>query len=185
MILVGWGCLGLALLATLTQDKLIYGKSRARLIRQLDEVRRSVGLDDAILPESLEFLEATAQQWERIEHALQTSAWREQELLRQRIDIAAHAAMEDIVVLECGSTAEAGLTDQQADQTLAETSANLTWLADQVDATSTAISAYPREAHESNGMPPDGVIPALDLLEEALSRLGREKIQAAPVTQDS
>src|ERR1700722_8901234 len=38
-IAIGWTCLALAFLATLTQDKFVYGHSRSRLIRQLDEVR--------------------------------------------------------------------------------------------------------------------------------------------------
>jgi hypothetical protein len=175
LITVGWSTLGLAFLASLTQDKIVYGQSRSRLIRQLDEVRRNVGLDDAILPESLEFLETSAQQWERIEHALQSQVWRNQQWLRARIDMAARSAMEEIVILECGSVAESGIPDTEADSVLSQAVANLRWLADQVDAAAGAITTYPREHFDSNGIEPDGVIPEFGLLEQALARLGQAK----------
>jgi hypothetical protein len=176
MISVGWVMLGLAFLASLTQSKFLYGQSRSRLIRQLDDVRRNVGLDQAILPESLEFLEASAQQWERIEHSLQSQTWREQDRLRSRIFLAAHGAMENILILECGSSAESGMTDEQADRALTESVTSLRLLADQVDATSSAITTYPREEFDSNGIEPDGVIPEFEQLEEALVRLGQTKL---------
>ena len=177
MIMVGWACLGMALLATIGQDRLVFGRGRARLIRQLDEIRRSIGLDRAILPESLEFLEVTAQQWERIEHSLQAQVWREQDPLRRRIEVAAHRAMEDIVVLECGSTSEAGMSDEEADRRLGETAAKISQLADQVDATSTALMTYPREGFDSNGMPATGVFPALEELENAIAGLSLLNIE--------
>jgi len=176
MIAIGWASLALAFLATLTQDKLVYGRNRSRLIRQLDEVRRSVGLDDSILPESLEFLEGAAQQWERIEHSLQSQVWFEQDMLRSRIGAAAHGAMEDIVVLECGSTREAGLKDDDADRVLTASVANLKVLADHVDATSSALSSYPRENFLSNGMDPSGVGPELETLEQCLAELEAGKL---------
>jgi len=175
MVSVGWGSLGLALLALLGQDRLSYGRSRSKLIRQLDEARRSVGLDSVILPESLEFLESTAQQWERIEHALQANAWQGLEGLRFRIDLAAHQAMESILILECGSIDEAGLTDMQADQALTETATNLALLADRVDATSAALGPDPRVIYQSNGISTDGVLPELESLEEVLSKLVLDK----------
>ncbi len=173
MILIGWGVLVIAGLSTLSQNKLVQSQSRSKLIRQLDDTRRSVGLDDAILPESLEFLEATAQQWERIEHALQSQMWGQQDPLRRRIDLAAHNAMEDIVILECGSVMEAGLNDLVADQTLAEKAFNLKSLADHVDATSAAMTTYPRKDFDSSGVPADGVLPELDTLEQTLAKLGQ------------
>jgi len=176
MLSVGWVLLGLAFLASLTQSKFLYGQSRPRLIRQLDDVRRNIGLDQAILPESLEFLEASAQQWERIEHALQSQIWREQDRLRSRIFRAAHVAMESILILECGSSAESGMSDEQADRALTESVSSLRLLADQVDAMSSAITTYPREEFDSNGVEPDGVVPEFELLEEALARLGDTKI---------
>ena len=172
MILVGWGLLGLAFFATLGQDRLVYGKSRSRLIRQLDEVRRSVGLDDAILPESLEFLEAAAQQWERVEHSLQSHVWEGQDQVKARIDAVAHHTMENILVLECGTITEAGLSDLEADQTLADMAANLSILADRVDATSAAMMTYPREHFDSTGVAATGVVPEMDSLEEILQTLG-------------
>lgn len=175
MLSTGWVLLGLAFLASLTQSKFLYGQSRSRLIRQLDDVRRSVGLDQAILPESLEFLESSAQQWERIEHSLQSHVWREQDRLRSRIFKAAHVAMENIVILECGSSAESGMADDQADFALEESVTNLRFLADQLDATSNALTTYPREGFDSNGVEPEGVLPEFEMLEEALTRLGQAK----------
>jgi hypothetical protein len=173
MIGVGWVLLGLAFLASLTQSKVLYGQSRSRLIRQLDDVRRSVGLDDAILPESLEFLEASAQHWERIEHSLQSRFWVGEQDLRARVYSAAHSAMENILVLECGSSAETGMTDEQADRAIAEAVNNLRNLADRVDATANAITTYPREDFESNGVEPEGVVPEFGFLEETLAKLGQ------------
>lgn len=180
MISVGWVLLFLAFLASLTQSKLLYGQSRWRLIRQLDDVRRNVGLDEAILPESLEFLESSAQQWERIEHSLQSNLWRDQDRLRHRIYLAAHTVMENILVLECGSKAESGLTDEQADRALAEAVSNLRTLADRVDSTSREFSTYPREEFESNGVEPEGVIPEFGLLQEALAKLGQGDSRLGP-----
>ncbi len=177
MIAVGWGSLGFAVLAMLGQDKLNFGKSRSRLIRQLDEVRRSVGLDSVILPESLEFLEATAQQWERIEHAMSAQVWQEHAELRHRISEAAQRTMEDLVVLECGSTEESGVDDESANQTLAETAGALARLADQVDAVSAALTSYPRDTYDSNGVSPDGVVPEADNLELALSTVLQHRIK--------
>jgi len=175
MVSVGWTLLGLSFLASLTQTRFVYGQSRSRLIRQLDEARRNIGLDEAILPESLEFLESTAQQWERIEHAVQAHGWREQEELKSRIDAAAHKAMEEIVILECGSTAESGMSDDQAEEYLNQAVTDLRWLADQVDAASSAMTTYPREEFESNGADPSDVLPPFALLYEALERLGQAK----------
>ena len=175
MIDVGWGLLIVAFLATISQDRLMHGKSRARLIRQLDEVRRSTGLDEAILPESLDFLETTAREWERIEHALEAEYWSLHDDLRRRIYRSAHGAMEDMVVLECGSTAEGGLADQDAEQTLTETAANLSLLADTVDAVGAAIMTYQREDHQFNGMTPDGEMLDFGILEQALNRLERSR----------
>ena len=177
MIAVGWGSLGFAVLAMLGQDKLNFGKSRSRLIRQLDEVRRSVGLDRVILPESLEFLEATAQQWERIEHAMSAQVWLEHAELRHRISEAAQRTMEDLVVLECGSTEESGVDDESANQTLAETAGALARLADQVDAVSAALTSYPRDTYESNGVSPEGVVPEAGNLELALSTVLQHRIK--------
>ena len=172
LVMCGWGAAAIAAIALLFQDKIIYGQGRPRLIRQLDEVRKTVGLDEALLPESLEFLETTAQQWERIDHALQAQVWKQQEDLKSRIADAAHRAMEDILVLECGTTFEAGLSDEEADQKLSETSANLRILADTVDATAAAIMTYPRDSFESNGASPEGVSIELDDLESILQSLG-------------
>lgn len=177
MISVGWGALGFAVLAMLGQDKLNFGKSRSRLIRQLDEIRRSVGLDRVILPESLEFLEKTAQQWERIEHALSAQVWLEHADLRLRISEAAQRTMEDLVVLECGSLEESGVDDESANQTLSETAGALARLADLVDAVSAALVSYPREGYESNGASPEGVVPDADSLELALSTLISHRVR--------
>jgi len=174
--LFGWVFAGAALLAMVTQDRFVYGYGRSKLIRQLDEIRRSVGLDVAILPESLEFLETTAQQWERVEHALQARVWDQQSDLKGRINQAAHSAMEDLVVLECGAQNELDMSDEARDHSLAVKSADLRMLADAVDATSAAIMTYPREAFDSNGTSPDGVIDQIEDLEEVLGRLGAGKL---------
>ena len=171
MITVGWGAIAFAGFALISQDRISFGRSRSRLIRQLDEVRRSVGLDKVILPESLEFLEATAHQWERIEHALAAQVWREQDPLRTRIGEAAQRTMEDLVVMECGSTAESGVADDVASETLTEAAAALSKLADQVDAVSTALTTYPRDTFDSNGESAEGVLPEMEDLEAILASL--------------
>lgn len=173
----GWGFLIVAFLATISQDRLMQGKSRAKLIRQLDEVRRSTGLDEAILPESLDFLEATAREWERIEHALEAEYWSLHDGLRRKIYRSAHGAMEDIVVLECGSTEEGGLSDQEAEQTLTETAANLGLLADVVDAASAAMMSHQRDEHPFNVGSPDGDVLNLEVLAQAIERLERSRSQ--------
>jgi hypothetical protein len=83
--------------------------------------------------------------------------------------------METIVVLECGSTVETGMSDEQADTTLAETVSALHFLADQVDAAGGAFATYPRDQFESNGVEPEGVIPEMDTLEDPLGKLGQGK----------
>jgi hypothetical protein len=75
--------------------------------------------------------------------------------------------------MECGSTAEAGLTDREADQALAETAANLHFLADCVDAAGTVLTPFPRKAFALDGFPVRGAVPELDNLEEGLAKLRR------------
>ena len=183
IVLSGWMVAGLSLIALLFQDKWVYGFGRPRLLRQLDEARRTVGLDEALLPESLDFLETAAQQWERVEHALQSRIWDQHDDLRNRINYAAHQAMEDVVVLECGTTGESGFSDQDAEQALTTTSANLRLLADAVDATASAIMAYPRDNYESNGESPHGIIEEVHDLEQALARLNQSRTRSPQIFQ--
>lgn len=171
LIALGWGTLGLGLIAMLLQDRLSYGEGRMQLIRRLDEARRSVGLDHVILPESLEFLESTAQQWERIEHALQSHVWRDQQPLRQRIESTSHRVMEDIVVLECGTAPETGLEDGQACNALSVQAENLRVLADRVNAAEAAMTTYARPDFESAGVEPLALMPQFGELEVALAIL--------------
>ncbi len=176
LILCGWGLCALAFIALICQDKLIYGYGRPRLLRMLDESRRTVGLDEALLPESLEFLETTAQQWERIEHALEAHVWIPYADKKYRIYLAAHKAMEDIVVWECGTTEESGLTDSEADRLMSATANNLRLLADAVDSAGSALQTYPREFFESNGEDPVGVVDEVKGLEDAIERLNFERM---------
>jgi len=169
LMLGGWMVGGLAVIALISQHRFDYGHGRSRLIRGLDAARRVNGLDQVILPESLEFLEATSQQWERIEHAMTASVWDEQGDLRDRIRRRAHTTMEDILVAECGSIQEAGLSDEEADRRLTDAAAYLRHLADFVDAAGTALQTYPREDYESSGASASGVVPEIDDLEAMLS----------------
>ena len=171
MVLFGWITAGLGLFAMLSQGHFDYGHGRPRLIRQLDQARRSEGLDNVLLPESLEFLEEAAQQWERIEHTLASPVWMEQTDLKLRINQAAHFAMEDLVVLECGSRYESGADDDEAERRLSSTSANLRMLADELDAVTSASNTYPREKFDSSGVPANGVVEDLEDLEEILDRM--------------
>ena len=166
-----FGVLGLVLLlvSMAVEDQLTYGNKRAHLIRQLDESRRTIGLDRAILPESLEFLEASAQQWERIEHSLQTQDWKNREILRDRIYQAAHRAMEEILVLECGAAFETGMTDEQAEQKLTVTATQLTQLADLVDSASAAMMTPHRVEAPTGRMAQANLATDMERLEASLN----------------
>lgn len=171
LVFLGWWAAGFAVLALVVQDKIIYGTGRPRLLRQLDEVRRTVGLDEALLPETLEFLESTALQWERIEHALGSTPWLNQLELRSRISSAAHRALEDIVVLECGSIDEAGHSDGDAEARIAETASGLRELADAVDAAESATLAYTVRSHDADREPANDLEAGVIALEGAVTRL--------------
>ena len=166
---LGWTFLGVALVATLTQERILIGQTRWKLIRQLDEARRSVGLDQVILPESLELLERAAQQWERTEHELAAFVWNEQAELKSRISRAAHLRMEDILVAECGTTIESGVDDELAADGLQMAIVELSKLADLVDAAGAALTSYPRAEFESSGVEPLMIQPALESLDSYLS----------------
>ncbi len=166
---LGWAFLGLALVAALTQERVLIGQTRWKLIQQLDETRRSVGLDQVILPESLELLERAAQQWERTEHELAAQVWSEQSELKARVSRAAHRKMEDIIVAECGSTIESGVADEDAYHGLNAAIAQLSRLADFVDAASSELTSYPREQFESSGVEPLMSEPALEALDQFLA----------------
>lgn len=175
MVLFGWITAGIGILAMVSQGHIDYGYGRPRLIRQLDQARRTVGLDEVLLPESLAFLEEAAQQWERVEHTLASPIWMEQPELRQRINHAAHFMMEDLVVIECGSRSESGVNDEEAERRLSSMSTNLRILADTLDAVTSASNTYPREAFESTGAPTNGIIVEMDDLEEILERVSRDR----------
>lgn len=167
--LFGVVAMAVAFGSSYTQDRVVVGQTRWRLIRQLDEARRSVGLDEVILPESLELLEAAAQQWERIEHELSAKAWDEQISIKQRISQLSHSMLEDVLVRECGTAMEAKMDDASASESIQGSIAALTQLANLVDAAGSALNSYPREGYETTGVEPLKTEAAIQQLEAFLS----------------
>jgi len=172
--IVGLGLLLLpvgGLVAWLDQSK--QPDDKARLLRQLDRSRSLIGLERAMTPGSLEMLEDAAADWERLDHALQTQAWRSQGDLRDQVAEAGHEAMERLVVLECGPVREG------AEGRIAALRMALRDLTDRAEAMAAALDSYPRPDFDGNGVALSPWVPEIQGVHEATVRVF-ELLEAEP-----
>lgn len=125
----------------------------------LEQRRKSIGLDRAISEAQLSFLEAAARDWERIDNALTSEAWRGQVAYHARVERIAEVAMLRVVddVLQAGQDGPAR--------------GKLTQLANAVESVSAAMGAYERPEFDSSGAAIQVGVPAVMDLETLLREL--------------
>lgn len=146
-------------------------RNRVRVIQLLERDRVRIGLDLALEPVAVARMEEGANLWERIENTLESHVWQSQDVLRHRIRIAARAAMEEIVALECGSLNAEGVVYSAADIRIGKLTNDLKNLSLRTEAVTIVMDSYHRSDAEGNGapLPPvfREVVDLEDLLEES------------------
>lgn len=110
------------------------------VLNELNRMRRSVGLENALSNEQIAALEPAARQWERIENAMLSTAWRGQPDWRGRVSEAARVQMERYLV--------AVLRNRPSDD-----NQRLVILANAVDRVTASMGAYPRPEFDASGVP--------------------------------
>lgn len=82
---------------------------RVATIRRMNRARHTVGLESELDPGLIARFEPIAREWERIENALQSSAWEADEPMRDRVDLVAIDALADLLALNMdGHPVDAG-----------------------------------------------------------------------------
>jgi hypothetical protein len=146
-------CLGLAV--GLMPGPVLAGLSRSFVserVRWLDRRRRWVGLDRTLSSDLLALLESAAEDWERIDNAMQSQAWKQQSAFAPRVAEASEMVM--------GSLIEEALDGREPKGAL-----TLRQLASCVDAVSAAMGGYERPQFDSPGVAIDTGIPQVADLE--------------------
>lgn len=138
-------------------------RRRAAVIRNLDDARRSKGLDHALESPLKEQLEAYAADWEYVEHRLADRLWTSQPLLRMRIQNASQRCTERVLV---------GATLGDEDTMLP--AEYLHDLRQCVDAATNTLDSYPRPTQEGSGAPLLGAFTEVVELEALLNVIEAE-----------
>lgn len=144
--------------------------SRRRTIAQLNQSRKTIGLDRALPPGTVTVLETAANEWERITHALQAQTWAGHRELRHRVDLAALDLMEEFISIHCGSLIAERLVKGNVPMRAEEISQALRKLALLVEETSVEMDAYSRPLGISAGAPLGKAFPAAASLNEWLEQ---------------
>ncbi len=147
-------------------------RNRVRVIQLLERDRVRIGLDIALEPVSVARMEEGALLWERIENTLESHAWKSQDLLRIRIRLAARAAMEEIVALECGSLNAEGVVYSAADIRVGRLTNDLKNLSLRTEAVAIVMDSYRRVEADGNGAPLPTMLEEVESLEALLDEMG-------------
>jgi hypothetical protein len=128
-------------------------------MRWLDRRRKWIGLDQSLSEDQLARLESAAQDWERIDNAMESEAWRSQPRLAARTARGAEDLMSRLI--------ERALAGQGSDE-----AGMLRELAGRVDAVTGSMGAYGRPMFDSSGVVVGTGLPAVSELELMLSAIG-------------
>lgn len=142
--------------------------ARAILLSRLDRERRSVGLDQFLLPEQVVALESAAQIWERIENTLTGPAWKAQASLKLKIERASFETMVDLISYSLGDATAQGLSAAEVPDLARHAAERLQELGRALGNATAALESYYRPDEQVAAAPPGAAFDEVEALERLL-----------------